>query len=132
MSFGGDFLYGSVNCGNGRPRDPSPVCGESSRPARIKIVEEEFIGTPKLLLRLASRAAATLHYKIDRLDESSCFISFASGSGLRRFMAAPAVLQFEKIGANRFRVAQAGDMSGTRRNFRATRKILRQMRRLAR
>jgi hypothetical protein len=95
-------------------------------------MEEEFIGTPKLLLRLASRAAATLHYKIDGLDESSCFISFATGSGLRRFIAAPGALQFNEVGAYRFRVAQPTDAPGTRRSFRATRKILRQMRRLAR
>ena len=133
MLDGGNLQHGSIDFFGGIALEPSSGSTRETSlpPARVRLMEEEFVGTPQLLFRLASRAAATLQYKLEELDEPGYFISVPAGSGLRRLIAAPCALQFEKVGVYRFRVAPPAEVSASRRSSRAARKLLKQMRRLA-
>lgn len=100
-------------------------------PIRIRLVDEEFLGTREALLRLAARAAATLRYHIDSSDCSNGRIQFCARSKLAALAFRPAALQFDEVGAYRFRAVEIMSSRDLKRSSRTTQRVLARMRRLA-
>ncbi|MEN2991097.1 zinc ribbon domain-containing protein [Tistrella sp. BH-R2-4] len=77
-------------------------------PDKVTVKGEDFGGTRQLLVRLATKAALSLNYKIDQADEVSGLVSFTTGMTWGSWSGVSGSIYFEEVEPNVFKASGRG------------------------
>jgi hypothetical protein len=96
-----DRALACPNCG-------APVAEATVGPDRISLDGENFVGSKRLLTRLAVKAIQSLNYKVDSADEASGLVSFTTGMTWGSWSGVSGSIFFEEVRQHTFRASGSG------------------------